>query len=140
MNPQTLYAWAPGYDVALGSLIRITSVTASGDQKPFPAPQCQGFFDPGDRSAITNGLDFFSGYNSTALYFAALTWNQYAYIYNTILSGAFSGPVTLFLRLGFDAYTRKNAVLHLPTQVETDAKFYSPKKVTCPVTRLRNAA
>ena len=139
-NPQNLYAWAAGYDVALNSLTQVTSVIASGDTRAFPAPQCRGTFDAGVRKPRTNSVDFFQGYNSISWIWAALTWNQYAYIYNTILGGAYSGPVTLYTRLGFDAYSRIDGVFHLPEQNETDGKYFAPKKVVCPVTRIKAAA
>lgn len=139
-NPQNLYAWAAGYDVAQGSLIVVTSVTASGDNMPFYAPTCRGNFNPGVAKTRTDGLDFYGGWNLSAFEWAALSWNQYAYIYNTILAGAYSGPVTLYMRLGFDAYSRMDAVLHLPPQALTDGKFFAPKKIVCRVTRLRAAA
>jgi hypothetical protein len=135
-QPQNLYAWAAGYNVALNSLIVITSVTASGDNKPFPPPVCRGNYNPGQLKTRTDSLDFYGGFNVTSFDWAALTWNQYAYIYTTILSGNYSGPVTLLLRVGFDAYVRQNAVLHLPPQALTDGKFFAPKKVSCRVTRL----
>lgn len=139
-QPQDLYAWAAGYDVPFISLTKVTSVTASGDNQPFAAPTCRGYFDPGNPKKRTNSITFFSGYNLTGWYWAAMSWNQYAYIYNTILSGAYSGPITIYTRLGFDAYSRMDAVLDLPPQATVDGKFYAPRKILCPLTRLRTAA
>lgn len=135
-QPQDLYAWAAGFNVAQNSLTTVISVVASGDTRPFPAPVARGYYDPGQRRSRTDGLDFFSGFNNLSWFWAALTWNQYAYIYNTILGGAYSGPVTIYTRLGFDAYTRMNAIAHLPKQVETDGKFFAPKKVELKMSRL----
>lgn len=139
-NPQNLYAWAAGYDVAQNSLTVISNVTASGDYMPFRPPVCRGNFNPGAGKTRTDSLDFYGGFNFTAFEWAALTWNQYAYIYTTILNSQYSGPTTLYLRLGFDAYARKNAVLHLPPQASTDGKFFAPKRVVCRITRLEDAA
>lgn len=136
MNLSNLYAYGVGYNVAQNSLTQWTNVTASGDNRPFPAPQCLGWFDVGQREVRADALDLFNGYSQTTLFWAALTWNQYWYIYNTVLGGAFSGLTTQYIRPGQDAYARYNAVMHLPKQVETDGKFFAPKNVKCTLTKL----
>lgn len=136
MNDQKLYAVGTGYNVAQNSLTRWTSIKASGDLNPFPAPQCLGFFDVGQRYVRGDALDGFNGYQTTSLFWAALTWNQYWYIYNTILSAAYSGFTTQYIRIGFDTFVRCNAVMHLPKQVETDGKFFAPKRVKCDLTKV----
>lgn len=136
MNDQRLYAYGTGYNVALNSLTRWTSVTVSGDNRPFFAPQCLPFFDIGERYVRADALDGFNGYSVTALFWAAMTWNQYWYIYNTVLGGAYSAFTTQYIRPGFDAYARYNAVMRLPKQVETDAKNNMPKNVRCDLIKL----
>ncbi len=128
---QNLYAVAANYNVAQNSLTRWTSIKANGDVNPFPAPQCLGFFDIGSRYIRADASAGFNGYQMTSLFWAALTWNQYWYIYTTILGNAYSGFTTQYIRVGFDAFVRCNAVMHLPKQVETDGKFFAPKRVKC---------
>jgi hypothetical protein len=83
-----------------------------------------------------NALRGTNGYEATALFWAALTWNQYWYIYNTILNGAYDAFTTQYIRVGFDAYARCNTVMWLPKQVETDGKFFAPKRVLCPLVKI----
>lgn len=136
MNRQDLYAYGTGYNASLVSLTRWTSVLVSGDERTFNAPQCLGFFDIGERYPRADALDGFNGYQTTALFWAAMTWNQYWYIYNTVLGSAYSAFTTQYIRIGQDAYARCNAVMHLPKQVETDGKFFAPKRVKCDLTKV----
>jgi hypothetical protein len=136
MNPQDLYAAKNGYNAAQNSLTRWTTVRVTGDNKYFPAPQCLGFFDPGPAYIRADALKGFNGYEKTALFWAALTWNQYWYIYNTVLGGAYSAFTTQYIRVGFDAYARCNAVMNLPKQVEVDGKFFAPKRVLCDLVKM----
>ena len=100
MNDQNLYAIAAGYDVSIGSLVRLTSVTASPDTHPFMAPSARGFYDSGKERVRLNGVHFYGGYSLTGWSWAAMSWAQYCYLLNTPLAGAFSAPVTIYTRLG----------------------------------------
>lgn len=138
---QNLYAWATGYDIALLSLTTITTITASGDALPFKEPACRGYYDPGSDRVRTDGISIFPGYGFSKLVWAAMTWNQYQYIYTTLLGNAYSGPVTVLMRVNAaDAYSRMDAVFWLPPPIKTDGKWYAPKKVECELRRLRTAA
>lgn len=144
MIDQNLYAIAAGYDVALVSLIRLTSVIATGDTMPFRAPSARGYYEQGKELTTLDGIAFYGGYALTGWFWAAMSWPQYVYLYSTILGGSFSGPVTIYTRLGplgsADTYYRMNAVLTLPQITAIDGKFYAPRKILASLTRLRTAA
>lgn len=144
MIDQSLYAIAAGYDIALGSLIRLTSVIATGDLYPFRAPAARGYYEQGKEQTTLDGIACYGAYSLTGWFWAAMSYPQYCYLYNTPLAGSFSNEVTILTRLGplgsADTYYRMNAVMTLPQLTAIDGKFYAPKKVLASLTRLRTAA
>jgi len=132
------YRIAAGYNVALGSLTNIESITVAGYK--FRAPQVYGTYNPGDYRYRGDGTVYQAGYASVVWKFGALTRGQYEYLRDTILSAAYSGKVTIYTRLGAATYTRMNAVMVLPKPVDTDGLFYAYKAVDVLMTRLAAAS
>ena len=140
MTDQTSYAVGAGYNVPLISLYTLTKVTVSPDTRPFFAPLGRGFYDPGSPKYRTNAMVFDSGFSAITWQFDILTFAQYWWLYNTILSGARSGPVTAYTRVGNNPFTRMNTVMILPRLTEQDASIQVIKKAKVKLARLRTAS
>jgi hypothetical protein len=101
---------AAGYNNT-GGLAAWESLTPSGDI-PFIAPVVFGSFLFGQEHTNTDGTFFYGGYSSSKPLFGYVTQRQGFYIYNTILSGNWSGPVTAEMRtVDPDTYNIYNCIL-----------------------------
>lgn len=131
------YSIAATWNVALGSLINIENITPSGD-RAFRAPKAYGLQDAGIIKISGNGLDFKSGYPFVIWRFDVLTWKQYEYLKTTYCAGGNRGKVTVYTRTSITSgtYTRYNAIIVVPKQIETDGEFFAPKRVDVVMTRL----
>lgn len=136
MNDQQ-EAIAAGWNVSLGSLIPIASITPSSDEA-FAPPKSTGLYNPGKAIPSGDGNMFLQGYASIGWMFTRLTWLQYYYASTTWCSGGLSGPVTILVPLNSQngTYTRRNAILVLPAPKDLRSE-YRYQEATFMFTRLK---
>lgn len=116
------YRIGAGYNVALGSLVNIESITPVGDQR-FLVVNSFGSYDPGAARVRADGTIYLAGYATVLWRLAALTFKQYEYLSTTYCSGGISGKVTIYTRLNaIGTYVRCNAILILPKLAELDKR------------------
>lgn len=108
-------AIAAGWNVALGSLVTLTSITPAGDEA-FGGVESTPLYDPGIVKIDGNGNVFLQGYATAKWKLTRLTYLQWYYAYVNWGINSMSGPVTIYTPLWSQngTYTRMNAILTLP--------------------------
>lgn len=136
MNDQQ-EAIAAGWNVALVSLVPITSITPTNDEV-FGGPKSTGLYDPGVSKVAGDGNIFLLGYAAAQWLFSRLTWLQWYYASATWCAGGLSGPVTILTPLNSQngTYTRMNAILTLPKPSDLRSE-YRYQEAVWKFTRLR---
>lgn len=130
------YRIAAGYNVALGSLVNIETITATGDTRKFYAPQAYGHSSPGALAYRLDGTGYRRGFLRVDWIFPAATRNQYEYLSTTYCSGLLTGQCTIYTRVGKSTYARYNAVMQLPATDEADGAFFAFKNLRVAFTHL----
>lgn len=129
------YRIAAGHDVALGSLVTITTIKPTNDSYYFWAPKAIGFYDPGKVNVRGDGLLSFNGFPSVQWVFDTMTRLQLSYARTTWCNGGWSGYVTIYSTNGDTTYARYNAnLLILPGSY--DGTFYANRNVRFSMTGL----
>lgn len=129
------YRIAANNNVALNSLVNIESITPTSDI-PFFAPSAYFHSTPGTRRARLNGQGYRAGFPAVDWVFGAMTQRQYDYlISNFCTTGAYSGPVTIYTKVGRLSYARYNAVIDVP-ETEGSGEYYAFKAIRIRFTRL----
>lgn len=131
-----LYAIAAGYNVALGSLVLISSINP-GDGDTYDPPKGLPLFDDGQVEARLDGHLSTQGYNEVTLFFTRLSYLQYSYWKSTYCNGGLSGEVTVLLTLGSSSFVRKNSIMHIKKPKELDSE-YRYKNVEITFTKLED--
>lgn len=109
-----------GWNVALGSLTDIATISVSGIK--FADPKTQYFYGHGQRTIRADGSVYDSGYPYITWRFGIMTFAQYPYAQSTWCSGGWSGQVTIYCPLNDpSSFQRMNAVLIVPQQTELRA-------------------
>lgn len=126
-----------GWDVVLGSLTLLTSITV-GSSKIF-GPEVIRHYNPGIYKIQGDGIVKTLGYKSVKWVFGILPYDQWAYLSTTYCGGGVSGKVTVYTNLGTATYTRLNAIMILPVPDTMQGKnWYQNAPVE--LTRLAPAA
>ena len=116
------YRIAANHGVALGSLTNIENITPSSD-RAFFYPKGSPFYNVGNIKIRGDGKGYTSGFASIEWECAVLTRAQYLYLKTTYCAGGYSGFVTIYTRTGGTAYTRYNAVIHVPKEVDIETQW-----------------
>ncbi len=119
------YQIATGYNAA-GSLTNVEALTGT-DGNLFLVVSGWASFDPGSPRTGSDRLLDFLGFPTTRWLSNILYVGQYKYLYNTILSGAYSGPVTIRTTTNFvGIYANYNAEMKIPVpaQLQTQGSSY----------------
>lgn len=132
--PNFGYKIGVGYNVALGSLVDISSITPSGDM-PFASPEVLPHFDPGLENVRGDGLTSYSGFQKISWSFGFLTYPQWVYLSSTYCNNSLSGKVTIYTTLATLSFVRMNAILILPKPTSLQAENWY-KKASVDFTRL----
>lgn len=131
------YRLAANYNVALGSLVNIENITATGDKFKFHPPQAYGFGTPGQRVGRLTGVGFRRGFPYTGWLFGFMSRNQYDYLSATYCGGTLEGTITIYTRVGKLAYARYNAVMSLPAPPESPgSEMFAFKNITIGMSHL----
>lgn len=105
------YRIAAGYDVGLGSLVRIYSIDP-GDGDYFDPPKGIALYDDGQVVTPLDGLTDTEGFAAVTWLFTRMSYVQLYYIRTTYCGGGLSGKVTIYTPIkGNSSFTRKNAIL-----------------------------
>lgn len=132
---------AAGWNVSLGSLVNIATITPAGDEQ-FAPPKSLPLYDDGLVKIDGDGNIKLLGYASTSWMFTRLTYAQYWYLKNTYCSGGLSGPVTILTSVAGNVtttWTRLNAIMILKKPKEQRSE-YRYQDVEVLFTRLRTAS
>jgi hypothetical protein len=114
---------AAGFDVALGSLVDITTITPTSDE-PFADPKELPLYDDGILKIRGDGLVTTQGFATVVWMFTRATYAQYRWLRTQYCSNGLSGPVTILTRLGGStSTTRMNAIMVLPKPSEVKSEF-----------------
>lgn len=111
----TEFSLAAGWNNA-GSLVRIESITPSGDRS-FVAPDGWSQFDLGVEKLRFDRLSTIVGFPATAWVWGGLTRKQYAYLVSTYSLGGVSyrGKVTVrTIKADGQTYANYNAIIDIP--------------------------
>jgi len=131
------YRIASGSNIALGSLVNIESITATGDTRKFYSPKSIGFYNPGERRTTLAGRDYFAGYANTKWVFDVMTRNQLAYLRTTYCAGGWDGLVTIYTATDSGTYLRYNAVMRLQKPADNgQGEFFAYKRFELSMTRM----
>lgn len=133
------YKLAAGFDVALGSMIDITTITPSGDE-PFSDPKVLPLYIDGIVKIRGDGLVTTQGFAAQPWFWTRMTYKQYYYLRTTYCSNGLSGPVTVMVNVGANTtLTRMNAIMILSTPKDIKSEFRF-QDVLVMFTRLKVAA
>lgn len=133
-----LYALAAGYDVVIGSLVKLTTIIPSSDVA-FAGPAGIAHYDPGLVKIQGDGEVRLVGFAKVTWLEGILTFPQYTYLSANYCNNGLSGPVTIYTTLGGVSYVRMNAIMTLRKPAEMQAQFWY-KGASIDFTRLRPAA
>lgn len=133
------YKIASGYNVALGSLVDIETITPSSDE-PFAGPQVIALYDDGLLAVRGDGLITIRGFASVTWRFGRMTYAQYAYLKATYCGGGLSGLVTILTALGSATKVRMNAAMTLKKPVDLHAEVWYRAPIDVVFTKLETAA
>lgn len=133
--PLQQYKIASGYNVAAGSLVNIETILPTNDVY-FYSPKALGFYDPGQEKVRGDGTILYAGFPYLYWEIDAITRAQDAYLKTTYCSGGFSGKVTINTTLGTTTFSRMNAVMILPKNIDSDGQFFATQKYKIKMTRL----
>ncbi len=130
------YRIGAGWNVALGSLTNIETITPTGEPT-FKAPDVYGSYDPGVRRIRADGSLYHAGFGMVQWRFAGITRGQVRYLMETYCANGYSGKVTINTRLDDpDTYTRYNAYMLLPKLSESQKRSWAFQDYIVRFTRL----
>jgi len=134
-----LYALASGYNVPLGSLVKITSIIPGGDEA-FAGPAGIAHYDPGLVKINGDGTIRLIGFAKVIWLEGFLTYAQLPYLSTTYCSGGLTGPVTIYTTLGTPTFVRMNALMTLPKPTDLQSRMSWYTKAGIAFTRLKPAS
>lgn len=116
------YKLAAGWNNA-GSLVNITSITPTGDYRPFLPPDGWSQYDAGLVRVRLDNLGYFSGFATATWKWGALSRWQYSYLRTTytLNANSYRGKVTV-RTIGADglSFSNFNAIIVIPKLPELD--------------------
>lgn len=114
---------ASGWNVALVSLVRWTSILVNGE--PLPGVKSLPLYDDGNPKIRGDGLVTDIGYAEAIWECGFLYFDMYYYLRSTYCTaGGRTGFVTIYTNLlGNSVYTRMNAVIEVPTPHQLQAEY-----------------
>lgn len=111
------YKIGVGYNVTIGSLVDIATISVSGQK--FADPKVTPLFDDGEVVDRLDSLLDAEGFQTETWQFGILFQFQYTYLSLTYCGGGLSGKVTILTNLGTTStFYRKNAIMRLKKRSE----------------------
>ncbi len=116
------YRIQSGYDQPFGNLIDIETISVSGEL--FPGPKAIATYDQGNIKFRLNRRTFLQGDPNVTWQFGFMFYEQFSYLNSTYCAGTFSGLVTIYTTTGGVSFSRLNAIMILPKQVELSSVIW----------------
>ncbi len=129
------------YQIAIGnnnagSLVNVEALTGTAGNL-FDPVEGWTAYSPGSARIMSSGLYSFTGYPSTVWRSGILRVTQYKYLYDTILVGAYSAPVTIKTTAQeVGTYANYNAIMTIPIPEDLTAQGHSYVDFAWTFTRL----